>query len=51
MCTGYSMIKQSWFGVSGRLWAEALNEAAGRREAAGFNRAAVNTSRDDDVIT
>ena len=36
---------------SNREMAEALNEAAGRREAAGFNRAAVNTSRDDDVIT
>ena len=36
---------------SNREMAEALNEDAGVREAAGFNRAAADTSRDDDCIT
>ena len=36
---------------SNREMAEALNEAAGAREAAGFNRSAADTSRDDDCIT
>ena len=36
---------------SNREMAEALNKDAGVREAAGFNRDASMTSRDDDVIT
>ena len=36
---------------SNREMAEALNEAAGARDAAGFNRDATDTSRDDDCIT
>ena len=36
---------------SNRAMGEALNEAAGAREAAGFNRDAAECSRDDDCIT
>jgi hypothetical protein len=48
---GYDVVREWDEEPSNREIAEALNDYAGRPEAAGFNRAAADTSRDDDVIT
>jgi hypothetical protein len=48
---GVAMVLECEAEPSNREVAEALNEAAGVKEVAGFNRKAVNISRDDDVIT
>lgn len=48
---GYDVVREWDEEPSNREIAEALNDYAGRPEVAGFNRAAADTSRDDDVIT
>jgi hypothetical protein len=48
---GSKVVKEWVDEPSNREMAEALNEHEGVREAAGFNRNAGDTSRDDDVVT
>ena len=48
---GVRLLKQWRDEPSNREIAETLNVKAGRREAVGFNKDAVETSRDDDIVT